>query len=482
MTSYLIKTILCSGLLLLFYHLFLEKEKMHGFNRWYLLISMVFSLVIPLVSIEVKERMENVPEQLYRPIETMETVIYPQSQELVTTDTTDWTMPILLGIYMTISAILLFRLIKNIASLARGASNGKTIDYNGTRLVLLPESTATYSFFNRIFVNKQEFEQNYIEPDILQHELAHVQQWHTLDLLFIELMHAFVWFNPILIYFKKAIQMNHEFLADDAVLTNHADLKNYQLILINKALQAKTKNLTSSYNYSITKKRLAMMTKSKNSFNIQFKRILTVAVLAALSFCFVEIVVAQSGKTKPTVPTKKEAISKSKSSNKQRKFGPGLNNNELNEYNTFIASHTKIKTPDKGPAYNVLTATPKEKNRLYELFEKMNGEQRNESEFGFSQFPIPTKLSVSKEMFENWKDPKKFGIWIDDKKVPNATLNNYTEKDIVEYSIYKLYGAAKKGRIYQYQLDLTTNAEFDRTYPKRINDRIVVTTKDFIKN
>ena len=111
----------------------------------------------------------------------------------------------------------------------------------------------------------------------------------------------------------------------------------------------------------------------------------------------------------------------------------------------------------------------------------MNEEQRNKTDFSFFQMPIPTKLAPDENTFQSWKDPAMFGVWINDKKVPNSELSKYKSSDIAEFWTSKLYGAAKKGKKYKYQLDLTTNEAYDKSYNNRVNDRITVGSRTFFK-
>ena len=104
---------------------------------------------------------------------------------------------------------------------------------------------------------------------MLTHELAHANQWHSLDIIFIEALQIIFWFNPFLIPYKKAIQLNHEFLADEQVLKSHIRVRDYQELLLDKATLNKV-YLTSNLNFSVTKKRLIMMTKNTSKKRAYF--------------------------------------------------------------------------------------------------------------------------------------------------------------------------------------------------------------------
>jgi hypothetical protein len=118
-------------------------------------------------------------------------------------------------------------------------------------LVLIEEKIAPFSFWNYIFLNKSIYQTKGIESDILLHELTHVKQKHTWDILFVELFLIVFWWNPILYLYKKAIQLNHEFLADREVLA-HTQVPTYQQLLLQNAT-GNALYLTSSSTFSITK-------------------------------------------------------------------------------------------------------------------------------------------------------------------------------------------------------------------------------------
>jgi bla regulator protein BlaR1 len=111
-----------------------------------------------------------------------------------------------------------------------------------------------------VLVNKHQYQAGTIEEALIQHEISHCRQWHSLDILFVELMKVVFWINPFIWLMKKSVQLNHEFLADDSVLSNHS-ITNYKNLLINLVFKHNSGILISNFNFSFTKQRLKMMTK-----------------------------------------------------------------------------------------------------------------------------------------------------------------------------------------------------------------------------
>ena len=471
----MIKSILCSGLLLLLYHFFLEQEKMHRFNRFYLLLSIAVSVVIPLLTIEMEADIlpqsptSSIPFAKFS--ETGPVVQTRVMPELATEENmliTQW--PFL--VYSLVCIILLARLLRNSRAVLATKSNRKAVYFHGARIILLPKDTVTYTFLNNIFVTESAFCRNQIEHEVLTHELAHVRQKHTLDVLFIELLRALFWINPLWFFYKKAIQLNHEFLADDAVLDKYNNQASYKLLLLDKILYTRQLNLTSSFNYSITKKRLTMMTKTTSPARGFVKQSITVVLSIGLAFLFCGKIYSQHQRaTAETKPQKKIF---------EQKSGTGLTQEEMAEFINTIEKHTVFVTNNKGRIDPIATMPPKMEDRMYDLYTRMNKEQKKQQHDAgimLFQMDIPVKKSPTPEMFEKWKIPTIFGVWINNKRVPNSELDKYKFSDIAEYDLSKLYGGALKGRIYKYQLDLLTNDYFDKTFEKRANDRVIITRR-----
>ncbi len=289
MIAYIIKSTICLVLLLAFYHFVLEKEKMHRFNRFYLLGAIVFSFIVPSFIITVA------PAEFVEPILHQQENVLQFQSELTTTEIVqevDYTN-YFIGLYCIISLVLLFLLTKKIYQLLEQTKRNKKVSYYSATVVLLREKIIPYTFLHYIFINKKKYKTNAVEQQILTHELTHVQQKHSLDVLFIEILQNLFWFNPIFRYYKKAIQLNHEFLADDAVLKSHKNIAEYQYVLLNTTAQQNNIYLASNLNYSLTKKRLLMMTTPSSRTNILLKKLMVFPLIAGFIFAFAQRVEAQ---------------------------------------------------------------------------------------------------------------------------------------------------------------------------------------------
>lgn len=472
MVSYLIKSIVCSGLLFAVYHFILEREKMLRFNRFYLLGAMVFSLLAPLATIEMPSQIveEVVTNNLVmQPIVSNATINTPQPIPTQERTTLPAYLPWLL--YGLVAAALLLRTVFQMLAILRSKSSRRIVSFETAKLVLTSEDTPTYSFFNFIFIPQKAFDNQNIPKEILTHELAHARQMHSLDILFTELLIALWWFNPLLLLYRRAIRLNHEYLADEAVLAGPTDVKEYQLMLLDTLLALRTAALASSFNYPFTKKRLAMMTRNIN-VRIQFvKKALVALLLPVLALALAEKTYSQQPEPK-TIPNAERKVDNAPVS------GTGaVSEEEMKDFFATIEKHTKYVKNGRGRTDPRVNMSPELENQLYTVFERMSATQKKQvevKEITMFRMNIPVKKTPTPEMFENWKRPDVFGIWLNGKHVPNSTLDKYKYSDIAEYSLSKLYGAALTGRSYKYQLGIMTNDHFDKTYDERVNDRVII--------
>jgi beta-lactamase regulating signal transducer with metallopeptidase domain len=166
---------------------------------------------------------------------------------------------ILIALFIIISSIVLIRFILNILRILNKILKCKKVDYSKTSLVLVEEKTLPYSFFKYIFVNQADYENGKIEKELLIHEEAHCLQYHSIDIIIIELLNIFLWFNPAIWLFRKSILLNHEYYADNKVLI-YRDPIDYQQLLLNILLRNNSNYLVSNFKYSFIKSRINMMT------------------------------------------------------------------------------------------------------------------------------------------------------------------------------------------------------------------------------
>ncbi|TRX34074.1 regulatory sensor-transducer, BlaR1/MecR1 family protein [Flavobacterium sp. ZT3R18] len=296
MILFLIQSTLPLFLLLMVYHLFLEKERMHQFKRFYLLFSLVFSFVIPFVTIEIASK-------IIQPVVNTSNLLFAQGSSQIIAET-NYTAYLLWAIYGLVTLVCSIRFIRNILKITSKTKTNTTIDYYGAKLVLIPEKNLPHTFLNYIFINETDYKNRNIEAELYTHELTHVTQKHSHDILLIEFLKTIFWFNPIFIFYKKAIQLNHEFLADEFVIHYYEDIPFYQSLLVSKANISQPLYLVSNLNFLVTKKRLLMMTKTTTQTKAILKQIALIPVFAILFYSISFKTVAMENPPSHSIQTK----------------------------------------------------------------------------------------------------------------------------------------------------------------------------------
>ena len=244
----LLKIIICSGVLLGLYHLFLAKERTFTFNRFYLIFALLFSLCIPFATIETKQVHEEIPsaifvEETVQPITAASTVAQQESFDY---------LKVLLIINFIVTGILLLKIVYSILKIKR--LKGRKIDYQSRKIVLLEKDLAPFSFWDTIYLSENYFQDSKIDDTIFLHEAIHIKQKHSADILFVEIVKALFWFNPFIYYYKKAMVSNHEFIADESVLIQSNNVKNYQELILQEILKQQNLPLIHQFNFNNTKK------------------------------------------------------------------------------------------------------------------------------------------------------------------------------------------------------------------------------------
>ncbi|MFS4493264.1 M56 family metallopeptidase [Maribacter sp. 2308TA10-17] len=291
MLIFILKSVACLAILFVFYKLFLEKESIHIFKRFYLLGALVFSLIVPALVfteyVEVAPPTE-VSYSVTQPTQVPDEVInVPPALEADVLDVA----PILWGIYFLGLLFFGLKFIRNLFQIFRRIRKNPKYKLNRFTQVLLREKITPHTFFSYIFLNKTKFESKQIPKEVLLHEETHAQQKHSWDVVFVELLQVILWVNPFIYLAKKAIKLNHEFLADQAVLQKDIDettYKNTLLSYLSPDSEKKYQPLANAINYSSIKKRFTIMKTQTSKKAILLRSLLLLPLLAAMLYGFSE--------------------------------------------------------------------------------------------------------------------------------------------------------------------------------------------------
>lgn len=291
MLEYLLKSSACMAAFLLFYQFLLEKESMHHFKRFFLLGALVTSLTIPVLVFT--EYVETTPQNIVRTTTVYDAQEAPVVTEAVTDlDVINWSL-LLWTIYGVGLLAFAFRFGRHLYQILHRIQKNPKLKASFITRVLLKEKMPPHTFFRYIFLNKDQLDKKAIPNEVLLHEETHAKQWHSLDVLFIELLQVILWFNPLLLLFKKNIKLNHEFLADSAVLKENVPTKNYQNTLLSFLSTTSEKKyqsikMANAINYSSIKKRFTVMKKRTSPRTRFLKTLLLLPLFAILLSAFCE--------------------------------------------------------------------------------------------------------------------------------------------------------------------------------------------------
>ncbi len=314
---YLMKSVLCLALFYPFYMVLLSRETFHRFNRMALISILLASVVIPACRITTEEPM--LLSQLYQrwehwltgqEVETATAVAYADwadvefaTMSLADDDTLAVAPAFSLGdflsehwgdlLFLLYVAGILFLIGRHIASLVRlfgllKRGQMQRLD-DGTCLYLHQQTDiAPFSWMKYIVISEADYREN--GRQIVAHEQAHISNHHSWDLLLVEVCLLAQWFNPAAWLLRQELQNIHEYEADDTVLRRGINAREYQLLIIKKAVGARLYSLANSLNHSSLKKRLTMMMKEKSHpwARLKYLYVLPLAAISMVAFAHTE--------------------------------------------------------------------------------------------------------------------------------------------------------------------------------------------------
>lgn len=273
MLLYLTKTTILLVLSLGIYKLGLENRKNHHFKRYYLLVTLLLAFILPLIKIQSNSELTLANTKLQ---ELNEVIIAPTSS--IENMHIPWQI-IILAIYVFGVVFMLFKFIRYLYAFQQLNRLGTIIYNKGQKFVYLGNIYTPFSFYKTIYLPLD------IPLDwnnkIIQHEYIHITQKHSLDILFAEIIKIFFWFHPLIYYYKENIALNHEFLADNFLNNKSTETKEYLQLLLHQTYKQNEMNLSSSFNFNLTKKRIIMMTTKNNPWQNKLAVAISIVLLTA---------------------------------------------------------------------------------------------------------------------------------------------------------------------------------------------------------
>ncbi len=383
MEAYILKSAACLAILLFFYKAVLERENMHVFKRFYLLFTLMVSAIIPLISFKTYVAAPATSEVIFK--NTSEYIKNQVSEGLVFNYSY-----LIFAIYTAGILFFSIKFSRNLYELFNRIHKNPKFNTGSSIQVLLKEKLPPHTFFQYIFLNKNEFENNTIPKEVLKHEEAHSKQKHSLDIILLEVFQIMAWFNPLVYFLKKSVKLNHEFLADSAVLRSGVNAQHYQHTLLNFSSKDLHSTLVNPINYSSIKKRLTVMKTTTSQPVLWLKIVLILPVLALICYGFTgreTIYVAPAELKQPEVASRLKKVEPipqiiseySGAIQKSDSVKPKKATKEMMEEYNALAK--KYNAQENASAVDI---DYKDVERMHYLYQRMSLEQRRNAE----PFPV----------------------------------------------------------------------------------------------
>lgn len=283
--QYILISSVCLTVFYLFYLLLFRNETNFRQLRFYLLISILLSILMPLNGF----RLHILPEKHQQTL-VIEKLKDPGSAYVIKQidkPKVNW-ISVLKWFYLVVLWVLLGRILIQMTAMGLIYAKSKKERMGKCVLVYNTRFRNVFSFFNLIFLTEESSTKEDLHQIIL-HEKIHASQYHSLDIVLIELLAAVMWFNPLVWKMRNSLQLVHEYLADEGALSTGIDKLRYQTLLVNQVTEEKLICFSSSFNHSLIKKRMIMMNKRK--FNHRTKvKIFTLIPVSVISLVVVACV------------------------------------------------------------------------------------------------------------------------------------------------------------------------------------------------
>jgi len=342
---YFLEVNIAIALFYLFYRLFFAGDTFWKTRRYYMLFSILLSFVYPFLSVESWLQKQEPVQKLIVNYATL-----PEFTVTAVRETSIFSLGnISMAIYGLVVLILLVRFILQLASILRIRLHGTVKMVQNTRIIAIEKEVTPFSFFGSVFMNP-ELHNEHETKEILAHELTHVRQGHSFDVLVSEVLTIILWLNPATWLLKREIRQNLEFLADNKVIESGFDSQTYQYHLLQLSYQTPEHKLGNKFNVSPLKKRIIMMNQKKSAKASLLKYSLIVPLALALVVSSNAQTVINKAKKALTTTTTKEV----KATEKKTLIAPAKSSAELTDPVTVVENGETEKTWDvveKMPQY-----------------------------------------------------------------------------------------------------------------------------------
>jgi beta-lactamase regulating signal transducer with metallopeptidase domain len=279
---YLLKMLVCSGILFLYYHLALRNKIFHQWNRFYLLAAIIISILVPCLQFNIwSDPTDSTDIKILQAVYSADEYVAQASAGINELSLDQW----ITILYSLVSVFVLVIFILALAKIYSIIRSHSIMSIDDIKFVNTEEKSAPFSFLNYVFWNKQIDLQSSSGEHIFQHELVHVREKHSFDKLFMQLVLIVFWCNPFFWLMRRELKMIHEFIADKKSV-GQSDAHAFATMILHAAYPQHYSHLTSQFFHSSIKRRLAMLTKNTNPKISYLSRVLALPLMALLILAF----------------------------------------------------------------------------------------------------------------------------------------------------------------------------------------------------
>lgn len=258
-----------------FYLVFLQRDTFYELNRAFLIFASLCAFVIPFVTVGGFSQFMNGGGNLDLIYINPKLVGAPRDLSWFSLGETATTIYLGVAAYFAIKLLMSLYKIVSLAAKSRRARSGNIV------YLELSSGETAFSFFNLLFINPSSMN----KATILKHEMVHIQQKHSIDILFFEFLRILNWFNPVVWLMQKDIKLLHEYIADDITTNNDVQKHEYAMFLIQNSFGVKPSYLTNQlFNSSILKRRINMLNRKRSAGRARLKLLLALPVLVGMLF------------------------------------------------------------------------------------------------------------------------------------------------------------------------------------------------------
>ena len=456
---YLVQSSLCLAALYLIYKVAMSHETLHATNRALLLGSILLSALLPLCHVKVVKEYDPAPTLSAIEIDDM---VVAEVAELGV-DYVALLKDVAVMIFWVGVAFMLVRLAVGIYSVWRLIHSGRlSVIEEDVTLTVVDSLSSPFSWFGHIVASEEDVRQ--YRDMILSHELAHIRLRHSWDVMAVDVAMCLWWFNPAMWLVRRELQSLHEYQADEAVLRAGADAKNYQMLLIKRAVGSRLHSVANYLNHSNLKNRITMMCKNQSSRWAATKALLVVPMVAvALSaFATTEYVprdvqdkvtensvnMQDEEKPNPIVVVNGEKISYDEMS----KIDPNTIHS-MNVYKDYSKLPKELKISEDEAKNGVIVITLKKdgegdakvaaSEKMIVIADKRESGPQTQTQSSTVSILGNTDATEMTTVKVSTKDGEKPTIIINGEEVPYASLSDIQSDTVESMDVYKLEDGTK---------------------------------------